>query len=157
MTPKQAGVKIYWAYRSYIMSPMSRSENMRRIRSHDTEPELAVRRLLHEMGFRFRLHRSDLPGRPDVTMPRYKTVIFVHGCFWHGHGCRRGRLPKSNLGYWEPKIRGNRVRDAQNCESLVKRGWRPMIVWECEVQHREELKIRLESIKQGKHSEPYAP
>ena len=138
------------------MCPLSRSENMRRIRSHDTEPELTVRRLLHSLGFRFRLHRSDLSGRPDVTLPRYKTVIFVHGCFWHGHECRRGRLPKSNLGYWEPKIRRNRMRDAQNYDSLVRSGWNPMIIWECEVKDQDMLRTRLEGIGRKQHLEACA-
>ena len=130
---------------------MSRSENMRRIRSQDTGPEVIVRKLLHEIGFRFRLHRDDLPGRPDVTLPRHKTVIFVHGCFWHGHECRRGRLPKSNLEYWEPKIQGNKMRDARNYDSLIRSGWNPIIIWECEVDDRDTLKTRFEGIGRDCH------
>ena len=135
------------------MKPLSRSENMRRIRSRDTVPELKVRRLLHNAGFRFRLHRKDLPGRPDITLPGYKVVIFVHGCFWHGHGCRRGRLPKSNLGYWEPKIRGNQLRDQQNCAALINSGWNPIIIWECEIEYQEALRMRLERIRKPETSE----
>ena len=135
------------------MEPLSRSENMRRIRSRDTVPELKVRKLLHKAGFRFRLHRKDLPGRPDITLPRHKTVIFVHGCFWHGHGCRRGRLPKSNLGYWEPKIRSNQLRDQRNSTTLIDSGWDPIIIWECEIEDQEALRMRLERIGKPETSE----
>lgn len=129
------------------MVPISRSENMRRIRSNDTGPEITVRKLLHELGFRFRLHRKNLPGRPDIILPKYKTAIFVNGCFWHGHGCRRGRLPKSNLDYWKPKIQKNKMRDAWNMDLLTGIGWNPMILWECEVQNRNMLETRLLTIR----------
>ncbi|WP_249139109.1 very short patch repair endonuclease [Actibacterium sp. MT2.3-13A] len=109
---------------------MTRSENMARIRSRDTKPEMIIRRGLHACGFRFRLHRRDLPGRPDIVLPRYHAVIQVHGCYWHGHDCL-GRSPKTNKSYWGPKISRNRERDALNTSALRAAGWRVLIVWEC--------------------------
>ncbi|WHZ36521.1 very short patch repair endonuclease [Sagittula sp. MA-2] len=111
-------------------SPMSRSENMSRIRSKDTAPELFVRRGLHARGFRFRVHRHDLPGRPDLVLTRWHAVIQVHGCYWHGHDCL-GRASKTNTEYWGPKIARNRERDARNEAALRDAGWRVLIVWEC--------------------------
>ena len=110
--------------------PMSRSENMSRIRSKDTAPELIVRRGLHARGFRFRVHRRDLPGRPDLVLTRWRAVIQVQGCYWHGHDCL-GRAPKTNTQYWGPKIAGNRERDVRNEAALVEAGWRVLVVWEC--------------------------
>lgn len=103
---------------------------MSRIRSKNTAPELIVRRGLHARGFRFRVDRRDLPGRPDIVLPRWRSVIQVHGCYWHGHDCL-GRAPKTNTEYWGPKIAGNRDRDARNEAALRAAGWRLMIVWEC--------------------------
>jgi DNA mismatch endonuclease (patch repair protein) len=109
-----------------------RSWVMSRIRSGDTSPEKLVRSFLHFRGFRFRLHRKDLPGKPDIILPRYKTVIFVHGCFWHQcPACRGGRLPKSNLGYWEAKLKRNQERDKENAAKLEKSGWRVITIWAC--------------------------
>lgn len=117
---------------------------MRRIKSRDTVPELLVRRLLHSLGFRFRLHRRDLPGSPDLVFPSRKKVIFVHGCFWHGHDCPRGnRVPKTNQSYWRVKLSRNRERDRRNCEMLRDSGWDPYIVWECETKHMAALSERL--------------
>lgn len=110
--------------------PISRSENMSRIRSKDTVPELIVRRGLHARGFRFRVDRRDLPGRPDVVLTRWRAVIQVHGCYWHGHDCL-GRAPKTNTEYWGPKIAKNRERDARNEVALRNAGWRVLIVWGC--------------------------
>ena len=110
--------------------PMSRSENMSRIKSKNTAPELIVRRGLHARGFRFRVDRRDLPGRPDIVLPRWLAVIQVHGCYWHGHDCL-GRAPQTNTEYWGPKIAKNRERDARNEAALRDAGWRLLIVWEC--------------------------
>lgn len=104
------------------------------VRSRDTSPELAVRQALHAAGYRFRLHRKDLPGRPDIVLPRYRTAVQVHGCFWHGHQCRRGRrVPSTNTDYWQAKIRRNRDRDAAAAQDLATGGWRVITVWECSI------------------------
>ncbi len=111
-----------------------RSENMRRIRSKDTAPEMLVRSLVHGMGYRYRLHAKDLPGRPDLVFRSRKKAIFVHGCFWHQHsGCRDGRLPVSRQEYWGPKLSRNVERDLLHRNSLVRMGWKVLVVWECEV------------------------
>lgn len=113
----------------------SRSANMRAIHSKDTKPELRVRRISHSMGLRFRLHRRDLPGNPDLIFPRHKVAMFVNGCFWHGHGCKRGGSgPKSNQDYWGPKIKRTRARDSAAKEALEDRGWRVITLWECELK-----------------------
>lgn len=115
------------------LTPAGRSWNMARIRSKDTLPELAVRSALHRLGYRFRLH-ARLPGRPDLVFPRYRTALYIHGCFWHAHGCRDVRIPKSNVSYWSLKLRRNRQRDAVNLRAIRKAGWRPVVVWECELE-----------------------
>lgn len=108
---------------------------MSRIRSRDTKPELIVRRLLHRMGYRFRLHRKDLPGSPDIVLPKYKTVIFVHGCFWHRHeGCRYAYNPKSRVDFWQKKFLQNVERDRKVRHELIELGWRVLVVWECETK-----------------------
>lgn len=118
-----------------IKTPEQRSRNMAAIRSSDTKPEMLVRRYLHSMGWRYGLHNKKLPGSPDIVMRRFKTVIFVNGCFWHGHeNCIYYRLPKSNTGFWQAKIDKNRARDARDIESLNKLGWRVIIVWECQLK-----------------------
>lgn len=116
--------------------PIGRSENMRRIRSKDTAPELAVRSTLRALGHvGYRLHRKDLPGRPDIVFLRQKKAVMVHGCFWHGHDCNEGRrIPKSNKDYWVDKIARNRVRDAKHLDELATRGWEVFTVWECEIK-----------------------
>ena len=129
-----------------VFSQKRRSEIMPAIRSADTSPELVVRGLLHRLGFRFRLHRKDLPGCPDVILPKWKVVVFIHGCFWHGHDCRRGsknRKPKSNKAYWTRKLNRNIVRDAENGTKLTALGWRRFVVWECELEDTEALARRL--------------
>jgi DNA mismatch endonuclease (patch repair protein) len=124
-----------------------RSALMARIRSSNTQPELAVRRMLHAMGLRFRLHRRDLPGRPDLVLPRHRLVILVHGCFWHQHaGCRLASNPKSHRKYWAPKLAGNVERDKRNTTLLRKAGWRVETIWECEARKPEALAARLERI-----------
>jgi DNA mismatch endonuclease (patch repair protein) len=105
---------------------------MRAVKARDTGPELAVRRLLHRLGYRFRLHRADLPGKPDLVFPARRKVVFVHGCFWHGHDCARGaRAPKRNADYWSAKIARNASRDAAVQTALARLGWRGHVVWEC--------------------------
>ena len=118
---------------------------MAKVGSKDTTPEMVVRRMLHAMGYRFRLHRRDLPGTPDIVLPRLGKAVFVHGCYWHGHsGCRLGRLPKSRLEYWGPKIAANRERDARKAAALRRAGWSVATVWECETRRRERLAARLQ-------------
>ena len=125
------------------LSPAARSALMSRIRNRDSKAEMAVRRLLHGIGYRYRLHRSDLPGTPDLVFPGRSSVIFVHGCFWHMHeGCKRARMPKSRLAYWVPKLEGNRRRDRRNERSLRARGWRVMVVWECQVADLDRIERR---------------
>lgn len=123
---------------------MNRSENMRRIRSKDSSPEMTVRRLLHKLGYRYRLHRHDLPGRPDIIFPGRRKIIFVHGCFWHVHtGCKRSHAPKSNKAYWVPKLRRNRLRDKRNHSSLKALGWKSLVLWECQIGDAQRLNIRV--------------
>jgi DNA mismatch endonuclease (patch repair protein) len=124
---------------------ISRSENMRRIRSKNTSPELAVRQLLRGLGFTgYRIHRKELPGKPDVVFIGRKKAIMIHGCFWHGHDCKEGRRePKSNRGYWLPKIERNRERDAQHLAELVRLGWSVLTVWECELRDTMTLSLKL--------------
>lgn len=127
-----------------LLSTELRSLNMSRIKSRDTRPELFVRSLLHRMGYRFRLHRSDLPGKPDIVLPRHKLIIFVHGCFWHRHkGCRFAYTPKSRVEFWECKLGGNVERDIRVRKTLRKLGWRVVIVWECELRNAAKLEARL--------------
>ena len=122
------------------LSPVHRSWNMSRIKSRDTSPELKVRSLLHRMGYRFRLHRKDLPGKPDIVLPRYRTVIFVHGCYWHRHPeCKFASTPKSNFIFWENKFKANLERDQRNTELLEKDGWTVNVVWECQVKNEVKL------------------
>ncbi len=128
------------------LTPQERSERMGRVRSADTRPEMVVRRLVHGMGYRYRLHRKDLPGKPDLVLPGRRKVIFVHGCFWHRHGdpeCRLTRWPKSRLDFWVPKLTANEERDAKVEALLGEFGWDVMIVWECQVRDTEALKRRI--------------
>ncbi len=126
------------------MTSMERSRTMRAVKSNDTAAELAVRRVAHNLGYRYRLHRRDLPGKPDMVFPGRRKVIFVHGCFWHQHqGCDRSRMPQSNQGYWRPKLQRNVERDARVQAELADMGWEVLIVWECEVKNTELLKERL--------------
>jgi len=112
-----------------------RSRIMRAVKGVDTAPEMTVRRMIHRMGYRFRLHRKDLPGKPDLVFPKLHKVVFVNGCFWHGHPCARGaRAPKANAAYWSVKIDRNRTRDAANIAELKGAGWRSAVVWECELR-----------------------
>jgi DNA mismatch endonuclease (patch repair protein) len=124
----------------------ARSENMRRIRGKDTAPELTVRRLLHAMGYRYRLHVTSLPGRPDIVMAGRKKVVFIHGCFWHQHWrCRLAHKPHSNRDYWDEKLRRNVERDRTNRRRLRRLGWSALVVWECQTRDAKQLKRVVES------------
>jgi len=122
-----------------------RSKTMRAVRSKDTAPEMLVRRLAHRLGYRFRLHRRDLPGHPDLVFPARRAVIFVHGCWWHGHDCARGtRTPKTNADYWTAKIGRNVARDTAAVAALKSTGWRVMVLWECQLKDSSALAGRLQ-------------
>ena len=110
---------------------------MQAVKSKDTGPELAVRRIMHKLGYRYRLHKKGLPGRPDLVFARRKKVIFVHGCFWHGHDCRYGRPPESRREYWLPKLERNRERDRENKAELESLGWKVLTVWECQIKRKD--------------------
>lgn len=130
------------------ITPERRSENMRRIKSRDMKPELAVRSLIHRMGYRFRLHAKDLPGKPDLVFRRRCKVIFVHGCFWHGHDdprCLDGRRPKSNGNYWGAKLDRNRERDAAHLAALADIGWQSLVIWECQLRHEALIKSAVQA------------
>lgn len=125
----------------------ARSALMARVRGKNTRPEMIVRRTLHAMGERFRLHRADLPGRPDIVLPRHRLAIFVHGCFWHRHpGCRLSSTPKTRVVFWEDKFATNVARDARNAEALHTMGWRVATVWECETRNPEALAKALRQL-----------
>ena len=135
-----------------VFTKTKRSELMSRIKNRNTRPEMTVRSMLHRMGYRFRLHRADLPGKPDIVLPRYKTVIFVHGCFWHRHkDCRFAYTPKSRTDFWLKKLESNAIRDQQVKTDLERLGWRVITVWECELREPIQLGSRLDvTLKQKK-------
>jgi DNA mismatch endonuclease, patch repair protein len=116
-----------------FLSPIERSERMSRIRSTNTDPELVVRRFLHGKGLRYRLHKKDLPGRPDLVFPKYNAVVFVQGCFWHAHTCQKGRIPSTRPSFWRLKFEANKKRDRRNARVLARLGWRVICVWECQL------------------------
>ena len=125
-------------------SKSERSQIMRSVLSKNTRPEKAVRSLLHRRGFRFSLHRKELPGEPDIVLPKWSTVVFVHGCFWHRHPrCKRASMPADNSEYWQAKFSRNKARDKANRKKLEKLGWRVIIVWECELKNKDALFERL--------------
>lgn len=125
-------------------SPEKRSEIMSRVKNKDTKPEIAVRSILHRMGYRFRIHRSDLPGKPDIVLPKYGAVVFVNGCFWHGHkGCSRAARPSSNKSFWNKKIDRNKKRDLVVSKGLKSKGWRVLTIWQCQIRDEAALKERL--------------
>jgi len=136
-------------------SEAERSRIMRAVKSENTTPEMVVRRLAHSMGYRYRLHVRALPGNPDLVFPRLRKIIFVHGCFWHLHGCSRTRVPSSRRDYWVPKLEGNRARDRRVRRALRRAGWRVLIVWECQTRPSRlgRLSARLRSFL----SEPVSP
>ena len=136
-----------------------RSWNMSRIRDRDTKPELIVRSILHGLGYRFRLNRAKLPGRPDVILTRHRTAVFVHGCFWHRHTrCRLAYTPKSNLPFWTEKFRANINRDEEVMRALRTLGWRALVVWECQTADRPTLTLRLKkTLQKGVLQSPSKP
>jgi len=141
---------------SDMFSPQKRSEIMSHIRSKNTKGEILVRKYLHRLGFRFRLHDSKLPGKPDIVLPKYRCVIFIHGCFWHAHsGCKYYRDPKTNAEYWVPKIQRNVERDKQAIYELRSLGWKVEIVWECELKKDAEARLDelVQSITQSNSNE----
>jgi DNA mismatch endonuclease (patch repair protein) len=126
------------------ISKERRSANMRAVRSRNTKPEIRVRQIAHGLGYRFRLNRRELPGRPDIAFPGRRKVVFVHGCFWHQHkGCRRASLPQSNYNFWRAKLAHNVERDAEQLVAIRKLGWRALVVWECEIKNERRLAARL--------------
>ncbi len=126
------------------LTPQHRSWNMSRIRSANTKPEMIVRSLLHRMGYRFRLHRKDLPGKPDIVLPKFKAIIFIHGCFWHRHiNCKYAYMPKSKQKFWETKFKSNVERDKKVRKQLEEKGWKNLIIWECELLNIESVKNKL--------------
>jgi DNA mismatch endonuclease (patch repair protein) len=129
------------------LGPAERSENMRRVKGKDTGPEHLVRRTLHAFGLRFRLHKRDLPGKPDIVLAKHKTAIFVHGCFWHRHeGCSRTSMPSTRPDFWNAKFRRTVERDAEQIAALTGMGWRPIVIWECEARRADTLKARIEAL-----------
>ena len=125
----------------------ARSRNMSAIKSKNTKPEIIVRKLLHSMGYRFRLHKKDLPGSPDIVLPKYKTVIFVHGCFWHRHhNCKFATTPKTRTEFWENKFKENIERDIRNQNKLQNLGWKSRIIWECEIKDKDAINQKLKDI-----------
>lgn len=122
------------------LTPEQRSKNMAAVKGKDTTPEIRVRRMLHKMGYRFRLHRKDLPGKPDIVLPRYRLCIFVHGCFWHQHpGCKRATIPEFNREFWVTKFQGTLERDERAEKELRQQGWHVCVIWECETKKEEFL------------------
>jgi len=129
------------------LSPERRSWNMSRIRAKDTEPERIVRSLLHGLGYRFRLNRKDIPGKPDLVLPKHRVAIYVHGCFWHRHaGCKLAYSPKSNTAFWEKKFEGNAKRDREVQSLLAEAGWKQIVIWECETKRPDRLAATLKSL-----------
>ena len=135
------------------VSRLARSRIMARVKSKDTGPEVAVRRKLHRAGYRFRLHRTDLPGSPDLLLPKYRVALFVNGCFWHWHGCKRSRMPNSNVEYWTSKIERNVNRDRETRINLESMGWRHRVIWECQVDEGVELLLGELAERQGSTSQ----
>lgn len=136
------------------ISPTRRSANMRAIRSKDMQPEMKVRSIAHAMGYRFRLHRKDLPGKPDMVFPSRRAVIFIHGCFWHQHpapNCKDARPPKSNTAYWHPKLARNQARDGEHIAALQAQGWRVLVIWECQTKEEAALKQCLSAFLESQH------
>ncbi|MBR0598599.1 very short patch repair endonuclease [Sinanaerobacter chloroacetimidivorans] len=134
-----------------IHSKETRSFNMSRIKSKNTKPEVLVRKYLFSLGLRFRINVTTLPGKPDIVLPKYKTIIFVHGCFWHGHeNCKRAQLPKTRTEWWASKISANKIRDAYNIQKLIELGWSVITIWECQLNKADDhLKEIVDSIRIG--------
>lgn len=130
-----------------IFAPEKRHEIMQNVKTKNTAPEIKLRSLLHKNGFRFRVNRKDLPGKPDIVLPKYRAVIFVHGWFWHGHDCPRGQRPQTNADFWNQKIDRNVIRDKSDVSLLESLGWRVLIVWECEIKKKNEA-VLLSRVKE---------
>lgn len=136
-------------------SKAKRTEIMSKVRHKNTKPELVLRRLLHANGFRFRLHKRDLPGTPDLFLRKYNAAIFVHGCFWHGHSCSRGKLPNTRREFWAQKIEGNKKRDEESIMTLQKMGIRTFVVWECELKKKSNILDKvIKFLRQGNENGP---
>lgn len=131
------------------ISSAERSSLMSRIRCKNTRPEMTVRSILHGLGYRFRLHRKNLPGRPDIVLPRHHKIVLVNGCFWHGHTCKLASKPKSNVSYWSTKIQATRARDMKNLEILCREGWSVLELWECEIRKFDGLKEKIQAFMLG--------
>lgn len=131
-----------------VVDSVTRSRMMSGIRGKDTKPELLVRKALHGMGFRYRLHDTRLPGRPDIVLPRYKAVVLIHGCFWHGHDCRFFKLPSTRSEFWHKKIARNRANDLSHLEELKELGWREATVWECALRKPPDIDATVDSLAQ---------
>lgn len=132
---------------SDIMTKEERSALMSKIKGKNTKPEMIVRKYLFARGFRYRLHDKYLPGSPDIVLPKYKTAVFIHGCFWHGHsGCRKARLPSSNIDYWEKKIHENLERDRKKIASMEEAGWHVLVVWQCDIDNKTRREKYLDEI-----------
>lgn len=135
-----------------VLTVEQRSRNMRAIKQKDTKPELRVRKYLHSRGYRYRIHRRDLPGNPDVVFPSRRKIIFIHGCFWHGHNCRLGTPARTKQAYWIPKIAGNKARDSARVKTLRASGWKVLVVWECDVRRWTRVSKRLTDFLGPPHS-----
>ena len=132
-----------------VFSKEKRSWIMSRVKGRNTKPEVLVRSFVHRMGYRFRIHRRDLPGNPDIVLPRYAKVIFIHGCFWHGHKrCPRSKRPTTNVSFWNKKLDANKERDSRFLRKLRRLGWKVLVVWECEIKKPEKLLLKLERFLQ---------
>jgi len=129
-----------------IFSKSKRSDIMSKISGRETKPEILVRKFLFANGFRYRKNVKDLPGKPDIVLPKYKTIIFIHGCFWHGHTCKRGKLPETNYEFWQEKIGKNIERDTQNISELKENNWNVIIIWLCEISNKANRVIRLNKL-----------
>jgi DNA mismatch endonuclease (patch repair protein) len=135
-------------------TPEARSRIMRAVKGQNTSPEIAVRRLVHGMGYRYRLYRKDLPGKPDLVFSSRRKVIFIHGCFWHGHDCKRGaRVPKTNREYWEQKVARNKERDIAHRKRLQEMGWNVLVIWECGLKDKRLLSRQIKNFLESQHSE----
>ena len=139
-----------------IFSKQKRSEIMSKITGKDTKPEILVRKFLFANGFRYRKNVKTLPGKPDIVLPKYKTVIFVHGCFWHGHNCKAGKLPETRKEFWKEKINGNIKRDKRNKLELEKSGWKVITIWQCELKNNEIRTKTLEKLINTLHNKKYS-
>ena len=129
--------------RGKAKAKVTRSENMRRIKGKNTSPELAVRRMIFRLGYRYRIHRGDLPGKPDIVFGKLRKVIFVNGCFWHSHCCQKAHHPKTNEAYWSPKLKRNKARDARHLEELRIAGWEVLTIWECQLNNMDSTEQRV--------------